>query len=155
MFVRFVVAAAVMVTAASCSSRSVVPITHPDALQSFCSEHYVPRLGAIENIVTSLKDGDPVPSRLSYQGMLSKAKAQTGIVATWRDLQIIMPEDARRFGEEGEYVHAKRVVIANVPEGAAPPRPVDLEVRDHGAYRWYTFQAYDTQNVCVEGERAF
>jgi hypothetical protein len=49
----------------------------------------------------------------------------------------------------------KRVVFVNVPEGSEPPRPVYVEARDHGMYKWYEFTAYDTQNVCVEGQRAF
>jgi hypothetical protein len=154
LLLRFVFIAAVLGTAFGCAPKNVVPISNPDALQTFCEAKRVARLTAVQNILTSLKDGDPKASTLSYAQMLANAKAQTGLGATWLDGSVIMPEDARLFGESDRYMHIKRVVIANVPEGAAPPRPIDVEVRDHGTYRWYTFQAFDTQNVCVEGQRA-
>jgi len=138
----------------SCAPRNVVPIPHPEALQSFCEAKRVPRLTAMENILTSLKDGDPKPSSQSYARLVAAAKAQTGVVATWNGAQVIMPEDARAFGEADRYIRIRRVVFANVLEGAPPPRPIDIEVRDHGSYKWYNFTAYDTQNVCVEGQRA-
>jgi hypothetical protein len=109
----------------------------------------------MENILTSFKDGDPKPSMQSYQQMIAAAKANTGIVATWNGAEVTMPQDARLFGEPDQYMRIRRAVFVNVPEGAAPPRPIYVEARDHGTYKWYDFTAYDTQNVCVEGQRAF
>jgi hypothetical protein len=108
----------------------------------------------MENILTSFKDGNPQPSTQSYAQFIAAAKANTGIVATWDGARVILPQDARAFGEADQYVRIRRVVFVNVPEGSAPPRPVYAEVRDHGSYTWYDFTAYDTQNVCVEGQRA-
>lgn len=143
-----------LAAAAGCAPKNVVPISNPGSLQAFCEAKRVARLTAVQNILTSLQDGDPKPSTQSYARMLANAKAQTGLEATWSDGSVIMPKDAPLFGESDRYMHIRRVVIANVPEGATPPRPIDVEVRDHGTYRWYTFQAFDTQNVCVEGQRA-
>lgn len=132
----------------------MVLLPHPESLQSFCNAKRVPRLTAMENILTSFKDGNPKPSSQPYARLVAAAKAQTGVVATWDGAQLIMPEDARAFGETDRYVRIRRAVFANVPEDAPPPRPIDVEVRDHGTYKWYNFTAYDTQNVCVEGHLA-
>ncbi|HXF33990.1 MAG TPA: hypothetical protein VN603_05410 [Candidatus Acidoferrales bacterium] len=132
----------------------MVLLPHPESLQAFCEGQRVPRLTAMENILTSFKDGNPKPSSQSFARLTAAAKAQTGVVATWNGAQLIMPQDARAFGESDQYVRIRRAVFANVSEDAPPPRPVDVEVRDHGVYKWYTFTAYDTQNVCVEGRRA-
>jgi hypothetical protein len=146
-----------LAVAAGCAPRSVVPLSEPTALQSLCSGTYVPRLSAIQNILTSLRDGGPTPASSPYPRLVANAKAKTGVVAIWgKDpAQVVMPQEARALGEADQYMRVKRVVIANAPEGADPPRPIDVEVRDHGTYRWLTFTAYDTQNVCVEGQRAF
>lgn len=146
-----------LAVAAGCAPRSVVRLSEPTALQSLCSGTYVPRLSAIQNILTSLRDGNATPSSTPYAGLVANAKSKTGVVAIWgKDpAMVIMPNEARALGETDQYMRVKRVVIANVPEGADPPRPIDAEVRDHGTYRWFSFSAYDTQNVCVEGQRAF
>lgn len=146
-----------LAVAAGCAPRNVAPLHDPSALQSFCSGTYVPRLTAIENILTSLHDGSPTPSAQPYARLAANAKAKTGVVATWGEAPalVVMPEAARALGESDQYMRVRRVVIANVPDGADPPRPIDVQVRNHGAYHWYSFQAYDTQNVCVEGQRAF
>src|ERR1700733_12065834 len=128
-----------LLVAAGCAPKNVPGLKNPEELDAFCSGHYVARITAIENIATSLSDGAPKPSARTFAQMVAQAKARTGIVATWDGAPLFMPKDARAFGESDDYLRIKRVVIANVPEGADPPRPIDLEVRDHGTYRWYTF----------------
>lgn len=141
--------------AAGCAP-NVVRLTNPSALQVSCNEKFVPRLTAIQNIVSSVKDESQRPSQQSVAQMLARAKEQTGGISIWgkSDLLVILPRTAATFGETDQYIRVRRVSIVNVPEDSPPPRPIDMEVRDHGTYRWYTFQAYDTQNICVEGRRS-
>lgn len=143
---------AAALVAAGCAPKNVPALKDPIALQAFCGQQYVPRLTAIENIATSLRDGDPHPSTQTVKQMLAAEKASTGLMATWNQAELYLPKDARAFGEPDDYIRIRRIAIVNVPEGTDPPRPVDLEVLDHGTYRWYRFAAYDTQNVCVEGQ---
>ncbi len=155
MFFRLAFIAAVLGTVVACAPKNVAPLPEPQGLHAFCEGQRVARLTAVQNILTSLQDdGNLKPSAASYARMLARAKARTGLEASWPDAPVIMPKDARALGESDEYMHVRRVVIANVADEAVPPRPIDAEVRDHGTYRWFTFQAYDTQNVCVEGQRA-
>lgn len=151
---RLLAAAALAAALAGCGPKAP-RMVDPTALRSFCTQQYVPRLGAIENIVTSVRNAPPAPSGMPVARLVAGARTKTGVEATWDDVRLLLPAAAHALGESDDYVRVRRAIIANVPDNANPPRRIDLEVRDRGAYRWYAFEAYSTQNVCVEGERMF
>jgi hypothetical protein len=152
--VRVLIPVALLAIVLAGCAPNVPRIGTPQAIQATCSESFVPRITAIENIVSSVKDGEQVPSKETVAEMTAEEKSKTGGIATWKDLLVISPRSAAALGESDQYIHVHRVAISNVPEDALPPRPIEMEVRDHGTYTWYTFQAYDTQNICVEGRRS-
>jgi hypothetical protein len=152
--VRVIISLAVLVLTLAGCAPNVPQIGTPQAIKASCSEQFVPRITAIENIVSSIKDASQAPSKATLAEMLADEKSKTGGIATWKDLLVILPRTAASFGESDQYIRVHRVAITNVPEDMLPPRPIDMEVRDHGTYRWFSFQAYDTQNICVEGRRS-
>ena len=58
----------------------------------------------------------------------------------------------RRWARSDGYVRVREAAVPPAPAGA-PSRHIYLLVRDRAGSRWITLQAFDVQNVCVEGKR--
>ncbi len=73
-----------------------------------------------------------------------------GAIAYWNDQLLRLPDAAQQLGERGPYAHIRAVAIPPAPEGA-PNRRIYFLARDHGRYRWIALDAFDLQNICIEG----
>ncbi|MBD5634656.1 MAG: hypothetical protein IAI49_09275, partial [Candidatus Eremiobacteraeota bacterium] len=75
-----------------------------------------------------------------------------GVIAHWHDQLLALPRVSASLGETDGYARVDAAAIPPGPEGAQV-RHIYLFVRDRGHGRWITLDAYDMQNVCVEGKR--
>jgi hypothetical protein len=122
----------------------------PTRVEAFCGSKEA-RMTGVASVVTSTDDKllDDRPTKTEVRNAVT---AGDGVIVSWNDQPISMPNVSKALGETDGYT---RVRIAAVPSAAAgaTTRHIYLLVRDRGGERWITMQAFDVQNVCVEGKR--
>jgi hypothetical protein len=141
--------AALLACAAGCAP-SAPPLRSPASVQAFCGSKQARNTG-IASVLTSTDD-KYLDERPTAEDIRRAVRSGDGVVAHWPDQPLYLPNVARELGEGGDYVLVRSAAIPAGPEGAEV-RHIFLEVRDHGDERWITMNAYDMQNVCVEGKR--
>ncbi len=91
------------------------------------------------------------PTTLPYCGDIrADIRNGDGAIAYWNDQRLKLPAVARQLGETGDYAHIRAVAIP-APPTDAQYRHIYLLMRDHGRYRWFTMEAFDLQDICIEG----
>jgi hypothetical protein len=147
-FARAAVAAAALVVAAGCAP-SVPRLGHPFRVEAFCGSKKA-RLTSIASIMTSTDDKllDDRPTTAEVERNVSTGD---GAIAYFDDQPLALPRVAGRLGESDGYVRVRAVGVPPAPDGATV-RHVYFLVRDHTGRRWITMNAYDVQDVCVEGK---
>ncbi len=84
--------------------------------------------------------------------MQRAARAGDGVIVRWDDQLLALPRVSRELGESDGYARVRAAAIPPA-DPAATSRRLYLLVRDHARERWIALEAFDVQNVCVEGKR--
>jgi len=142
-------AAALLVAAAACAPH-VPPLRSPVSVEAFCGSKQARNTG-IASVLTSTDDVllDESPT---LDDIRRAVRSGDGVVAHWNDQELALPRVSVALGETDGYARVRAAAIPPAPEGAQV-RHLYLFVRDHGRERWIAMNAYDLQNVCVEGKR--
>jgi len=125
-------------------------IAHATHVESFCGSKEA-RMTAVDSVMTSTNDV-MLDDRPTERDVRNAVRGGEGVVATFADQPLGIAKTAAALGETDGYARVREVAIAIAPEGAQS-RHIYLRVRDHGGERWIVMNAYDVQNVCVEGKR--
>jgi hypothetical protein len=141
-------AAVALAAAVAACTPSQPMLANPVRVDSTCGQR-VAQASAIESILTSTDDR-LLPQHPTGEGVRREVLAAGGAVAYWHDQLLHLPRTAEALGETDGYARVRAIGITEVPDGT-PTRTIDLDVRDHGAYRWFAMTAYDTQSVCIVG----
>ena len=123
----------------------------PDKIEPFCGSKQA-RTTAIASAMTSTNDLklDDHPRDSAIRRELT---AGGGVIEHWDPVQLLkLPKTSLQLGETDGYARVFSVAVPIAPPDALT-RPLYLEVNDHGVRTWIAMQAYDVQNVCVEGRR--
>jgi len=80
-------------------------------------------------------------------------RAGDGVIAYYNDQLLALPAVSKALGEPDGFARVRAIGIGGTPPEGAQSRNIYLLVRDHAVYRWIEMQAFDVQNVCVEGKR--
>jgi hypothetical protein len=145
---RIVALAACLLAGCSSSAPRLVP---PDSTESFCSDKE-PRGTAIASILGSVSDR--IETSVAYPGdaiLRTDVKQNSGIIGHWKSQPLYMPATAQAIGVSGNYIDVTQVVIDNQLSGAES-RLIYVTVSTPAGPKNLVLRAYDTQNVCVEGE---
>ena len=105
----------------------------------------------VESVLTSTDDKllDDRPTEAEVRRAVT---AGDGVIVYWNDQPVAMPNVAEALGETDTYVRVRVAAVPLAPMGALS-RHIYLLARERGGRRWITLQAFDIQNVCVEGKR--
>lgn len=105
----------------------------------------------VDSVMTSTDDVllDDRPTERDVQNAV---RGGDGVLASFDDQPLAIPRVAAALGESDGYVRVREVAIAVAPDGALSRR-IYLKVRERGGSRWILMNAFDVQNVCVEGKR--
>jgi hypothetical protein len=122
----------------SACAPKVPPLHSPASVDAFCGSKEARNTG-IASVVSSTDD------------RLLDEHVTDGVIAHWADQPLAAPRVASALGETDGYVHMQAAAIPPAIDGAQV-RHIYLYVRDHGGERWIVMNAYDVQNVCVEGK---
>jgi hypothetical protein len=125
---------------AGCASQAPL-LQPPDRVESFCSEKE-PRGTAIETSVAY--PGDAM--------LRTDIKQNSGVIGHWKSQPLYMPMTAQVLGIPGNYLDVTDVVIDNQLSGVQS-RLIYVTVTTPQGPKNLVLRAFDTQNVCVEGER--
>jgi len=105
----------------------------------------------VDSVMTSTND-TMLDDRPTDRDVRNAVHAGEGVVAHFNDQLLAIPKTAAKLGETDGFARVRAIAIAVAPEGALS-RHIYLRVRARGGERWITLNAYDVQNVCVEGKR--
>lgn len=109
---------------------------------------------AIDSVVASVDDTVRPGVYPGDKALMKIVKSPVGgVFAYWRDQPMHLPETAKALGVSGEYVMLRRAVITNDVDPSSHSRPVWLTFATPHGERTVLERAYDTQNVCIEGQR--
>ncbi len=134
---------------ASCAP-AVPPLRSPVRVDAFCGSKQARNTG-IASVLTSTDDV-VLGEHPSEEEIRRAVHSGDGVIAHWNDQPLALPRVSAALGEIDGYARVSAAAIPPGPDGAQV-RHIYLLVRDHGAERWITMNAYDMQNVCVEGKR--
>jgi hypothetical protein len=146
---RAALAASLVAACAACAPKAP-PLRSPVSVDAFCGSKQARNTG-IASVLTSTDDKllDERPTDVDIR---EAVRSGDGVVAHWNDQLLALPRVAAALGETDGYARVSAAAIPPAPEGA-DVRHIYLRVRDRGRERWITMDAYDLQNVCVEGKR--
>jgi hypothetical protein len=136
-------------TLAACSTTGP-PIGHPIKVEAYCAAAEARPTG-VASVMTSTDD-KLVDDRPTLEGIRREVKAGSGVIEYWTAQPLALPNVSKELGETDGYARVLAVAVPIAP-ATATKRHIYLDVRDHGYPRWITMNAFDVQNVCVEGRR--
>jgi hypothetical protein len=125
-------------------------IADPVRVDAHCSPREA-RITGIRSVLTSTNDV-LVPDHPTLAQVRDAALSGDGAIAYWNDQLLLLPKSSAEFGETDGYARVRAAAIPPAPQGAAY-RSLYLNVRDHGTYRWVVLQAFDVQDICIEGHK--
>jgi len=125
-------------------------IASPVRIQGYCGEGHARPTG-VASVMTSTDDRLRA-DRPSERGIVREVKAATGVIEFWNGQLLRLPKTSVALGESDGYARVHEIAVGAAPAGATT-RVIYLKVRDHGFDRWVAMNAYDLQNVCIEGRR--
>ncbi len=111
------------------------------------------RLTSVASVMASTDD-KLLDFRPTETEVRRAVKIGDSVLAYYNDQVLALPRVSKELGETDGYARVRAVGISAAPaaEGTLSRR-IYLLVRDRKIYRWITMNAYDVQNVCVEGKR--
>jgi len=125
----------------------------PDRNVADCESRSVKQT-AIESIVASTDDTVRPGTYPGDKPLMKIVKSPVGgVFAYWKHQPIRMPNTAKALGVSGDYLDLRRAVITNQVDAATHSRPIWLTFATPGGEKTVLERAYDTQNVCIEGQR--
>ncbi len=126
-------------------------IEDPVGVDATCGSKQA-RVTSVASVMSSTDDKllDARPTEFEVR---KAVRAGDGVLAYYNDQLLILPRVSRELGEADGYARVRAVGIPAVPTAGAQSRTIFLLVRDRKIYRWIELQAFDVQNVCVEGKR--
>lgn len=124
-------------------------IRQPLRIEAFCGLKLA-RPTAIASALTSTDDR-MLPVRPTLAQVRKITAAGDGAIAYWNEQPVALPRTSAALGERDGYVRIRAVAVAPHIEGS-DRRPIYLDVRDHGIYRWIQMNAFDLEDVCIEGK---
>jgi hypothetical protein len=136
---------------AGCASRAPL-LQPPDSVESFCSEKE-PRGTAIASVLGSVSDR--IETSVAYPGdtiLRTDVKQNSGVIGHWKSQPLYMPATAKALGIPGNYIDVTDIIIDN-QLSVAQSRLIYVTVSTPQGPKKLVLRAFDTQNVCVEGER--
>ena len=135
---------------AGCSSGPL--LLAPDRVESFCAEKE-PRGTAVASVLGSVADRIETSVAWPGEGMLrTDVKQNGGVIGHWKSQPLYMPFTAKALGVPGNYIDVTDVVIDNQLSGNES-RLIYVTIATPQGPKNIILRAFDTQNVCVEGER--
>ena len=146
---RVFACAATALALASCAP-SVPKIGHPTRVEAYCGSKQA-RMTGVDSVMTSTND-TILDDRPTDADVMRAVRAGDGVIAHFNDQPLALPKSAPTLGETDGFARVRAIAVSLAPEGALT-RHIYLLVRDRGAQRWITMNAFDVQNVCVEGKR--
>ena len=150
MSVRHLVLAGTFAAGVLSCAPNVPGIADPVRVDAHCKPREA-RITGLRSILTStndlLDDDRPTLSQIH-----EAVAAGDGAIAYWNDQLLLLPKTAPQLGESDGFVRVRAAGIPPAPAGA-PYRHLYLNVRDRGTYRWVTLQAFDLQDICIEGHK--
>lgn len=141
----------VFLIALTACAQSGPRIRGPRTVDNFCGEK-APKVTAMESVVSSIADAPatfPVPSAATIR---ENTKLSGGVIGHWDDLQLPLPQTAKRYGLADQWVHVRDVAITNRTAGVEGRRVYLTIETPHGPVT-FAAQAYDVQDVCDKGQR--
>jgi len=126
-------------------------IGDPAGVEANCGSKQA-RLTSVASVMASTDD-KLLDDRLTEFDVRRIVRAGGGVLAYYNDQLLALPRVSQTLGETDGYARVRAVGIGGVPQEGAPSRSIYLLVRDHTIYRWVEMEAFDVQNVCVEGKR--
>jgi len=147
---RFSVVAALLL--AGCASSAPPLLLPPDRIEAYCSDKE-PRGTAVASVLGSV--GDRIDTSVAYPGddvLRVDVQQNSGIIGHWKSQLLYMPFTAKALGVSGNYIDVTQVIIDNVLSGNVS-RLIYVTVVTPQGPKKIILRAFDTQNVCVEGER--
>ena len=138
-----------LIALAACA-QSGPRIRGPRTVDNFCGEKS-PKVTAMESVVSSIADAPatfPVPSAATIR---ENTKLSGGVIGHWDDLQLPLPQTAKRYGITDQWVHVRDVAITNRTAGVEGRRVYLTIDTPHGPVT-FAAQAYDVQDVCDKGQ---
>jgi hypothetical protein len=137
-----------LVLLSACAPK-VPPLRSPASTEAFCGSKEARNTG-IASVVSSTDDR-LLDENVTDDDVRKAVRSGDGVIAHWVDQPLAAPRVASALGETDGYVHVQAAAIPPAIDGAQV-RHIYLYVRDHGRERWIVMNAYDVQNVCVEGK---
>ncbi len=125
-------------------------IGHATRVVSYCGSKQA-RMTGVDSVMTSTNDAI-LDDRPTDRDVWAAVRGNDGVIAYYAGQLLAIPKVAAALGETDGYARMSAIAIAVAPEGSLTRR-IYLRVRDHGSERWIAMNAYDVQNVCVEGKR--
>jgi len=146
-------AAATLVLALHACAPNAPRIMMPQRVEAFCGSKQA-RPTSIASVITSTDD-HILPDHPSEAGIRREVASAGGVIEYWDEQLLKLPVSSQALDESDGYARVYAVAVSIAPETDPPPvrRTIYLQVRDHGIKRWIAMDAYDVQNVCVEGKR--
>jgi hypothetical protein len=135
---------------AGCSSGPL--LLAPDRVESFCAEKE-PRGTAVASVLGSA--ADRIETSVAWPGdamLRADVKQNGGVIGHWKSQPLDLPSTAKALGVSGNYIDVTDVVIDN-RLSAKESRLIYVTVATPHGPKNVILRAFDTQNVCVEGER--
>jgi len=138
-----------LVCALSACASHAPGIADPVRVDGHCSPR-VARITGIRSVLTSTNDRLVSEDEPSLDQIRLEVRSGDGAIAYWNDQRLVLARVSRRLGESDGYARVRAVAIPPAPVGSQY-RHIYLLARDHGRYRWITMEAFDMQDICVEG----
>lgn len=125
-------------------------IADPVRVDGHCGPRQA-RITSIRSIMTTTTDRVIPGDHPRFAEIAALTHSGDGAIAYWHDQRLRLPQTAAQLGESGGYAHVRAVAIPPAPEGSQNRRIYFL-ARDRGRYRWIALDAFDLQDVCIEGQ---
>jgi hypothetical protein len=142
--------AIVLIVLAACAPASP-HLQLPIKTEANCENRAVKQT-AIESIVASTDDTVRPGTYPGDAALRMQIKNGGGVFAYWKDQPFPSPATAKALGVAGDLM-LERAVIINQVDKATNTRPVWLTFATPKGKVTVLERAYDTQDVCIEGQR--
>ena len=148
---RLVALGAGALAISACAPKNVPLIHQPVRMEAYCANiSKKARPTAVASSMTSTDDA-LLPIRPTEPDVKRATSAGDGAIAYWNEQPLALPRVSKILGETDGYARVRAAAVAPHVEGAENRR-IFMLMRDHGTYRWFAMNAYDLEDVCVEGK---
>jgi hypothetical protein len=118
-------------------------------MEAFCAPNQA-RPTAIASVMASTDD-KMLAIQPAEAAVRKSIKNAGGAIAYYNDQLLWLPRTSKALGETDGYARVRTVAVPDVSKSSGS-RVIYLLVRRGGLNRWIELNAFDVQNVCVEGK---